>query len=37
MLPPGGGTNIVDPRFLSLFNCFTILFPSKENIERIYN
>jgi len=37
MLPPGGGTNSVDPRFMSLFSCFNIIFPSKENVETIYN
>lgn len=37
MLPPGGGTNNVDPRFLSLFVTFSIIFPSYENQERIYN
>lgn len=37
MLPPGGGTNSVDPRFLSLFTCFQLMFPSVENLERIYN
>lgn len=37
LLPPGGGYNSVDPRYLSLFNCINILFPNKENIEKIYN
>ena len=37
MLPPGGGTNSVDPRFLSLFSMLNIVFPSQENVERIYN
>jgi dynein heavy chain len=37
MLPPGGGNNMVDPRFLSLFGVFCIMFPSRENVERIYN
>jgi dynein heavy chain len=37
LLPPGGGYNSVDPRFLSLFNTINIIFPNKENIEKIYN
>lgn len=37
MQPPGGGQNNVDPRFLSLFSIFTLIFPSLENLERIYN
>jgi dynein heavy chain len=37
MLPPGGGTNNVDPRFLSLFAIFNIIFPTQETVERIYN
>lgn len=37
LLPPGGGYNAVDPRFLSLFNCITIQFPKEENIKTIYN
>lgn len=37
MLPPGGGTNNVDPRFLSLFSSFVLNFPTQENLERIYN
>lgn len=28
MLPPGGGTNNVDPRFLSLFSSFVLNFPT---------
>jgi len=36
-LPPGGGTNNVDPRFLSLFVTYNILFPNEANVERIYN
>lgn len=36
-LPPGGGTNSIDPRFLSLFVTFTILFPNEANVERIYH
>jgi dynein heavy chain len=37
LLPPGGGYTMVDPRFLSLFNCINVLFPSEENIKTIYN
>ena len=37
LLPPGGGYNSVDPRFLSLFNCLTIQFPKEKSIETIYN
>ena len=37
LLPPGGGNNSVDPRFLSLFNIFTIQFPKEESIKTIYN
>ena len=37
LLPPGGGYNSVDPRFLSLFNCITIQFPKEDNIKTIYN
>lgn len=36
LLPPAGGFNAVDPRFLSLFNCINILFPNESNIKRIY-
>jgi len=37
MLPPGGVTNNVDPRYLSLFVAFNILFPTEQNIEKIYS
>ena len=30
MTPPSGGNNVVEPRFISLFNCANITFPSKE-------
>lgn len=37
MAPPGGGRNSVDPRFISLFSCFNITFPSTESLELIYS
>lgn len=37
MLPPGGGTNSVDPRFLSLYSTFTLLSPPNEILEVIYS
>ena len=37
LLPPGGGYNAVDPRFLSLFSAINILFPNESNIKKIYN
>lgn len=37
ILPPGGGTNAVDPRLLSLYSCFVLLFPTQENLDRIYS
>jgi dynein heavy chain len=37
MLPPGGGTNSVDPRFLTLFSVFCIHFPSDDTIDTIYS
>lgn len=36
MTGPGGGNNPVDPRFMTLFSCFNITFPSREAIEKIY-
>ena len=36
-LPPGAGYNSLDPRFMSLFSTISIINPSQENIERIYN
>ncbi|RNC52633.1 axonemal inner arm dynein heavy chain 7, partial [Trypanosoma cruzi] len=36
MAPPGGGRNALDPRFVSLFTIFNILFPSDESINTIY-
>ena len=37
LLPPGGGINKVDPRFISLFSVFNISFPPQETIEKIYS
>jgi len=37
MLPPGGGTNSVDPRLLTLFSVFCIHFPPQETVEKIYS
>lgn len=37
MLPPGGGTNYVDPRYLSLYMSFNIIFPANEVVEKIYS
>ena len=36
MLPPSVAT-MVDPRLLSLFTTFNLVFPSQENLQRIYN
>ncbi|KAI5945034.1 Dynein heavy chain 10, axonemal [Manis javanica] len=33
----GGGRNEVDPRFISLFNVFNVLFPSEESLHLIYS
>lgn len=35
--PPGGGNNKVDPRLMSLYDCFNITFPSKESTQKIYS
>ena len=34
---PGGGRNNVDPRFLSLFSCFNVTFPSADSLFKIYS
>eukprot|EP00767_Chilomastix_cuspidata_P004259 gnl/Chilomastix_cuspidata/4391.p1 GENE.gnl/Chilomastix_cuspidata/4391~~gnl/Chilomastix_cuspidata/4391.p1 ORF type:complete len:5137 (+),score=567.95 gnl/Chilomastix_cuspidata/4391:1094-15412(+) len=36
MVPPGGGRNSVDPRFVSFFNCFNVTFPSDSSVHHIY-
>ena len=36
MAPPGGGRNALDPRFVSLFTVFNILFPDNYSIHTIY-
>ncbi|KAG5494118.1 hypothetical protein JKF63_01953 [Porcisia hertigi] len=36
MAPPGGGRNALDPRFVSLFTVFNIIFPKDEAIHTIY-
>jgi len=36
LLPPSIAT-MVDPRVLSLYTCFNLVFPSNENLQRIYN
>ncbi|XP_069353306.1 dynein axonemal heavy chain 10 isoform X2 [Eulemur rufifrons] len=33
----GGGRNEVDPRFISLFSVFNVLFPSEESLQLIYS
>uniref|UniRef100_A0A7S1KLH4 Dynein-1, subspecies f n=1 Tax=Percolomonas cosmopolitus TaxID=63605 RepID=A0A7S1KLH4_9EUKA len=35
--PPGGSNNQVDPRFISLFSCFNLTFPSPESLHSIYS
>ncbi|XP_063229306.1 dynein axonemal heavy chain 10 [Bacillus rossius redtenbacheri] len=32
----GGGRNAVDPRFISMFSVFNLIFPSDETLEHIY-
>lgn len=34
MAPPGGGRNPVDPRFISLFNVFNVVFPKESSLLR---
>jgi dynein heavy chain len=36
LLPPSVAT-AVDPRLLSLFSTYNLIFPSQENLQRIYN
>ncbi|KAL3856163.1 hypothetical protein ACJMK2_010948 [Sinanodonta woodiana] len=33
----GGGRNETDPRFVSLFSCYNMTFPSEESLFHIYN
>eukprot|EP00736_Rhodelphis_marinus_P009344 Rmarinus@m.3249 len=37
MGPPGGARNPVDPRMITLFSMFSIVFPSRESLNRIYD
>lgn len=32
----GGGRNVVDPRFISLFSVFNVPFPSEQSLDLIY-
>lgn len=36
MGPPGGARNMLDPRFVSLFDVFEVQFPSNTNLQTIY-
>ena len=36
MGPPGGARNMLDPRFVSLFDVFEVQFPSTTNLQTIY-
>lgn len=36
MGPPGGARNMLDPRFVSLFDVFEVQFPSNSNLQTIY-
>jgi dynein heavy chain len=36
LLPPSVAT-MVDPRLLTLFTTFNLIFPSQDNLQRIYN
>jgi len=33
---PGGGRNEVDPRFISMFSVYNVVFPSDETLHYIY-
>jgi dynein heavy chain len=37
MAPPGGGRNVVDPRFISLFNVVYVPFPAQDTLHRIFS
>jgi len=34
---PGGGRNEVDPRFISMFSVYCMIFPSDDTIDHIFN
>lgn len=34
---PGGGRNEVDPRFISMFSVYCMVFPSDDTINHIFN
>ncbi len=36
LLPPSVAT-MIDPRILSLYTAYNLIFPSQENLQRIYN
>ena len=36
MGPPGGARNMLDPRFVSLFDTYEVQFPSNSNLQTIY-
>lgn len=33
---PGGGRNEVDPRFISMFSVYNVIFPMKQTLQYIY-
>lgn len=33
---PGGGRNEVDPRFISMFSIYNVVFPADETLDYIY-
>ncbi len=37
MAPPGGGRNVVDRRFISLFNVVYVPFPASDTLHRIFH
>ena len=36
MGPPGGARNMLDPRFVSVFDAYEVQFPSNSNLQTIY-